>query len=45
MANEWEKFIEIDPDTIPLLQKLRNKVKLALITNYIPSAFPGDTNP
>jgi len=30
----WHKYIEIDPETIPLLEVLKNKKSLALITNF-----------
>jgi len=30
----WHKYIEIDPETIPLLEIIKNKKSLALITNF-----------
>jgi len=33
-VNSWHKYINIDPDVVPLLKILRNKKSLALITNF-----------
>jgi len=32
--NAWHKYIKIDPETIPLLEVLKSKKSLALITNF-----------
>ncbi|MFX1500907.1 MAG: HAD family hydrolase [Promethearchaeota archaeon] len=32
--NAWQKYLKIDPQTIPLLEILKNKKHLALITNF-----------
>lgn len=33
-ATSWHKYVELDPDAIPLLNFLKNKKNLALITNF-----------
>lgn len=33
-VNSWHKYINIDPEVVPLLKILRNKKSLALITNF-----------
>ncbi len=33
-VNAWHKYIIIDPETIPLLEALKNKKSIALITNF-----------
>ncbi|MCK4781239.1 MAG: HAD family hydrolase [Candidatus Lokiarchaeota archaeon] len=32
--NAWHKYIKIDPETLPLLEVLKNKKSIALITNF-----------
>jgi putative hydrolase of the HAD superfamily len=34
LVNTWQKFVTLDPNTIPVLTKLRKDKKLALITNF-----------
>ncbi|NVM38132.1 MAG: HAD family hydrolase [Candidatus Lokiarchaeota archaeon] len=33
-VNAWHKYIKIDPETLPLLEALKNKKSIALITNF-----------
>jgi len=33
-VNAWHKYIKIDPESLPLLEVLKNKKSLALITNF-----------
>jgi len=33
-VNAWHKYIKIDPETLPLLEVLKNKKSIALITNF-----------
>ena len=33
-VNAWHRYIIIDPETIPLLEALKNKKSIALITNF-----------
>jgi putative hydrolase of the HAD superfamily len=34
LVNTWQKFVTLDPNTIPVLTKLKKDKKLALITNF-----------